>query len=507
MTTLIHNTTVAGLNNVQPSRSNVSKLSLQQDSRNALIEYETNRSFTICFSSKPTSFGTTTDLLQKVIEKLSSLNQTRGLAINVEAIVAVQTKNKDIKTDYLLSLKDKPLNFLEDGTTLVPYFAKQTASSTHSEGCLEDYEFLANIGQGGFATVYLARKKQTGKFFAIKQIQKKNLSPRDQKNLLQERNTMIDVNSPFVAKLHAAFQTKEYCYLVMDYMAGGDLLSSIENRATITEETAKFFVAEIALGLEALHSKNILYRDLKPENVLTDLDGHIVLSDFGLSKKQVEDELNYSLCGTPHFLAPEVYKKVGYTHLADYFSLGVVAYELVTGNLPWMADNIQTLAKMIVRDPFACGSEYSDEFHDFVGRLLAKKPSDRLGAQKGVREILSHSWFKSFNIEALAARKLKAPKLRKSILKLTSLPKGFHPEKSVSKNILDELNAPSKIEERGYLPCFSYDCSSPTSDKKDIKQSGVNETDESRMSGESSPKKVADYSIEIKPQFIKKILS
>jgi serum/glucocorticoid-regulated kinase 2 len=511
MTTIIQKTTVPDLKDVQASCINTKKLDLERSSKVLMIEYATNRSFTISYSIKGSTFETTTELLQRVIEKLHSLHQTRALSFNIEAVVSLQTKNKDLKTDYLLSLKDKSLDFLVECTILVPYLAKQVTSSTpsiESGVSLEDYEFLAQLGQGGFATVYLARNKQTGKFYAIKQIEKTNLKPRDQKNLLQERNTMIDVNNPFVARLYKAFQTKEYCYIVMDYMPGGDLLSSIENRAAITEETAKFFVAEIALGLEGLHSNNILYRDLKPENVLTDLDGHVVLSDFGLSKKQIKEDLNYSVCGTPHFIAPEVYKKTGYTHLADYFSLGVVAYEFVTGTLPFLSDDIQTLARKIVKDPVEFGSKYSDEFQDFVGRLLAKKPSDRLGAQKGIFEILSHPWLKSIDMEALAAKKLKAPKLSKvSGRKLNNLPKGFTPEKPVKTNILDELNTFSNSDDREHLALFSYYCSSPISDKKETKQRCFNETDEKLVTGESSSKKVTDYTNAAKPQFGKKLFS
>jgi serine/threonine protein kinase len=199
------------------------------------------------------------------------------------------------------------------------------------------------------------------------------------------------------------------------------------------------------------------------------------------------------------FIAPEVYKKTGYTHLADYFSLGVVTYEFVTGTLPFLSDDIQTLARKIVTDPVEFNSEYSDEFQDFVGRLLAKKPSDRLGAQKGIFEILSHPWLKSIDMKALAAKKLKAPKLPKVSGKLKNLPKGFTPEKPVKTNILEELNVFSDPNDREYLALFSYICSSPISDKKETKQRSFTETDEILVIGESSPKKVTDYTNVEKP--------
>eukprot|EP00331_Platyophrya_macrostoma_P025114 CAMPEP_0176451944 /NCGR_PEP_ID=MMETSP0127-20121128/28192_1 /TAXON_ID=938130 /ORGANISM="Platyophrya macrostoma, Strain WH" /LENGTH=490 /DNA_ID=CAMNT_0017840205 /DNA_START=87 /DNA_END=1559 /DNA_ORIENTATION=- len=469
--------------------------------RNVVVEYLPNESFSLALNcGEIATADNTTKLLHKVIEKLNSMNSTKPLPINISSIVSLETKNKDLKTDYLLSLPNKSLDFVVEGMTLVPYFAKATStseSSTSTQTSLEDYEFLATVGKGGFATVFLARMKQTGKFFAIKQIKKKKLSPRDERNLLQERNSMIEVNSPFVAHLYTAFQTKEYCYLVMEYMPGGDLLSYSEKGQRMNEEAAKFYVAEIALGLNSLHEKKLIYRDLKPENILTDLEGHAVLSDFGLSKKQKKDELNYSICGTPHFIAPEVYKKVGYTHVADYFSLGILSFELVTGRLPFEASNVKELAKKIVGDAARFPSTHSAEFHDFVNRLLEKNPAKRLGAQDGINEIFSHPWLKTIDMNAISSKKLKAPKVNKQAKTLEKLPSEFSPERP-NFSVLEGLNLDAKIDESQRIAMFSYysnDSSKKTACSEEFPHwdEDMSEIEELVSVNGKASKKVADY--------------
>jgi len=217
--------------------------------------------------------------------------------------------------------------------------------------------------------------------------------------------------------------------------------------------------------LDSLHEKKILYRDLKPENVLTDLEGHAVLSDFGLSKKQQNDDLNYSICGTPHFIAPEVYKKTGYTQLADYFALGALTFEIVTGRLPFEAHDVRTLAKKIVGEAHRVPFANSNDFQDFVGGLLAKDPSKRLGSKNGINDILSHPWLKSIDMKALAAKKLTAPKVPKKTRKdLEPLPAGFCPEKPIV-NVLEGLYLAPKSEETQRIAMFSYyssDCKGKT---------------------------------------------
>lgn len=504
---MVHKTTLPIFNAMHPSRDSAR---VQQAVRSVVVEYLPNETFTLSFNAESGS-DTTTALFQRVIAKLQALNRSTALPIDIAAIVSLETKNKNLHADFLLSLEDKPLNFLLDGTVLVPYYSKATSSTSSVQVAagLEDYEFLAAVGKGGFATVYLARMKQTGKFFAIKQIKKKKLSSRDERNLLQERNSMIEVNSPFVARLYTAFQTKDYCYLVMEYMPGGDLLSYFENKTRLSEEVAKFYVAEIALGLNSLHEKKILYRDLKPENVLTDLDGHAVLSDFGLSKKQKADELNYSICGTPHFIAPEVYKKSGYTHMADYFALGALTFEIVTGRLPFEAGDVRTLAKKIVGESHRLPAANTSEFQDFVAGLLEKNPAKRLGAQNGINDILSHPWFKSIDIKALAAKKLAAPKLTKKQAKeLESLPAGFCPERP-NINVLEGLNQAPKTEESQRIAMFSYYSSEPKARSDNLNSCGLWETEmgETDEADGKSQKSVSEYVFRYNPKLNKKIFA
>ena len=197
---------------------------------------------------------------------------------------------------------------------------------------LDDFIIVKVIGRGSFGKVYLVRKKDDNKYFAMKTLKKDQIIRKNQKENtkgkvhkvthIAERMILEKISHPFIVKLHYAFQTPEKLYFVIDFLNGGELFYHLRREGRFTEERTRFYSAEIILALECLHKNGIIYRDLKPENVLLDSEGHVKLTDFGLSKIGVSGEnMSYTFCGTPEYLAPEVVRGSGHNKCVDYWSL------------------------------------------------------------------------------------------------------------------------------------------------------------------------------------------
>lgn len=195
---------------------------------------------------------------------------------------------------------------------------------------LQDFDIKQTVGTGSFARVHLAQNKTDKKYYAIKAINKKDLmSHRQVEHAQNERHILGSVSHPFIVKLWGTFQTESHVFLVMDYVPGGELFRRLRNHKGFPEEEAKFYAAEVMLALDYLHLQNIAYRDLKPENILIDCNGHIKLTDFGFAK--IVKDMTWTVCGTPDYLAPEIIRSQGYTKAVDWWSLGVLIYEMLAG--------------------------------------------------------------------------------------------------------------------------------------------------------------------------------
>lgn len=198
----------------------------------------------------------------------------------------------------------------------------------------------------------------------------------------------------------------------MDFIPGGDLRQELLKRTVFTERQAKFYVAEVLAGLQVLHDSKFIHRDLKSANMLLDLDGHVYFSDFGLSKPfKKRNQPHFTMCGTPEYMAPEVITKAGYNVLADYYSLGVLAYEFVVGVPPFQRvfGRKEELFKKVVHQRPVIPSKLSKECRSFLLGLLEKNPNERLGAKRGIKDIIKHPWLADIDFEAITARKVKAP--------------------------------------------------------------------------------------------------
>lgn len=253
------------------------------------------------------------------------------------------------------------------------------------------------LGEGTFGKVLLVRHNDADNIYAMKILDKKFIKCYNQKtHTLNERAVLEKINSAFIIKLEFAFQSPDKLYLITEFAQGGELFYHLENEKAFHLERAKLYIAEIALALEALHSNNCIYRDLKPENILLDAHGHIKLTDFGLSNSNLINDKAFSICGTPGYFAPEVLGDEGYDKRADYFSLGIIFYQMVTGKQPF--EKLKGLVpnkrnKQIIFECFSQPINYNlftAESQDFCEKLLSRNVQDRF---QSINEIMKHEFF------------------------------------------------------------------------------------------------------------------
>uniref|UniRef100_A0A452R8D1 Ribosomal protein S6 kinase n=1 Tax=Ursus americanus TaxID=9643 RepID=A0A452R8D1_URSAM len=262
--------------------------------------------------------------------------------------------------------------------------------------------------------VFLVRKvtrPDSGHLYAMKVLKKATLKVRDRVRTKMERDILADVNHPFVVKLHYAFQTEGKLYLILDFLRGGDLFTRLSKEVMFTEEDVKFYLAELALGLDHLHSLGIIYRDLKPENILLDEEGHIKLTDFGLSKEAIDHEKKaYSFCGTVEYMAPEVVNRQGHTHSADWWSYGVLMFEMLTGSLPFQGKDRKETMTLILKAKLGMPQFLSTEAQSLLRALFKRNPANRLGSgPDGAEEIKRHAFYSTIDWNKLYRREIKPP--------------------------------------------------------------------------------------------------
>lgn len=279
-----------------------------------------------------------------------------------------------------------------------------------------DFEPLRCLGKGSYGTVLLVKHKATGRLFAQKQLRKAHLTVH--KKLVEQTKTerviLENVNRhPFVVKLYYAFQDHEKLYLILEYAQGGELFHHLAMERMFTEEVAAFYMAEMVLALEHLHrSVGVVYRDLKPENCLLDSEGHLLLTDFGLSKVAVdENDTCNSMLGTAEYMAPEVIQGREYGFAVDWWSLGALGYDLLTGSPPFTANNNAKVQEKIVKQKLQLPYFLSPDAKDLLTRLLRKEPSKRLGGNmpKDLQTIKAHRFFRKIDWKKLATRELEPP--------------------------------------------------------------------------------------------------
>ncbi|KAF9465409.1 kinase-like domain-containing protein [Collybia nuda] len=293
---------------------------------------------------------------------------------------------------------------------------------------IEAFDLLKVIGKGSFGKVMQVRKKDTQRIYALKTIRKAHIAqrPGEITHILAERTVLALVNNPFIVPLKFSFQNPDKLYLVMSFVNGGELFYHLQREGKFDQDRSRFYAAELLCALEHLHGFNVVYRDLKPENILLDYTGHIALCDFGLCKLNMsETEKTNTFCGTPEYIAPELLESQGYTKTVDWWTLGVLLYEMMvcglitfntmklnllqTGLPPFYDENVNAMYQRILTDPLNFPPDMPSEARSVMTGLLQRDPARRLGANGG-EEIKRHPFFAKYvDWNRLLAKKIQPP--------------------------------------------------------------------------------------------------
>ena len=306
-------------------------------------------------------------------------------------------------------LKEKNnLNFSYFKRNITPK-KEMKSKAKHAKAKLEDFSLIRLIGVGSYGKVYAGRKKSSKKIYAIKILNKKMINTKIQSNNINiEKAILTKLNHPFIMKLNYAFQTQKSLYFITQFMHGGELNYHIykEKNSYFTEEKAKFYASQIIIALNYLHENKCIYRDLKPENILIDINGNIKLTDFGLSK--ICDSYPCkakTLCGTPEYIAPEILFAKEYGIEVDWWSFGVVIYEMLSGYLPFRIIQGSKITKSIYKQKIKLFKHFSFEAKDLIIKLLEYNPKKRIK----YNEIINHSFFKDINWDKIKRRQIIPP--------------------------------------------------------------------------------------------------
>ena len=247
-----------------------------------------------------------------------SVNTNNSVSKSAKSIISTQTlgPSGEMNLSSFMSNYNTRANTKDQGSISALFY-------TSADISIDSFKILKVIGRGSFGKVFLVQKKDSLEYFAMKTLKKDVILRRNQKiNTQAERIILEKIRHPFIVRLHYAFQTPEKLYFVIDFLNGGELFYHLRREQRFSEDRTRFYAAEILLALECLHKNGVIYRDLKPENVLLDSEGHVKLTDFGLSKiREKNDELTYTFCGTPEYLAPEIIKNEGYSKEVDFWAL------------------------------------------------------------------------------------------------------------------------------------------------------------------------------------------
>ncbi|XP_074601761.1 ribosomal protein S6 kinase II isoform X2 [Brevipalpus obovatus] len=300
-----------------------------------------------------------------------------------------------------------------DGSAIREIELTNVTKEGHPNADPSQFALLKVLGEGSFGKVYLVKKTvgpDSGTLYAMKVLRKATLRVRDRLRSKMERDILAEVNHPFIVKLNYAFQTEGKLYLVLDYLHGGDLFTRLNREVMFTEEDVKFYLAELVLALDHLHNLGVIYRDLKPENILLDSSGHIKLTDFGLSKESLHGNKTYSFCGTVEYMAPEIIDRRGHTQSVDWWSFGVLMFEMLTGILPFQGRNRHETMNQILKAKIAMPSYLSSEAQYLLRCLFKRNPTNRLGSgPNGGKDIMNHSFFGTIDFDKLKVRDVTPP--------------------------------------------------------------------------------------------------
>jgi len=274
---------------------------------------------------------------------------------------------------------------------------------------LTDFVILRTLGTGSFGRVRLVQYKATGQYYAMKILKKSEVVRLKQvEHVNNERSILSLCDHPFLVKLFGTFQDNANLYVIMEYVVGGEVFSYLKRFQRFPSYIAKFYAAEVVLAIEYLHSKEIIYRDLKPENLLLTSTGHIKITDFGFAK--VVPDVTWTLCGTPDYLAPEIIQSKAYGKAVDWYSLGVLIFEMLAGYPPFFEPDHFKLYEKILLGKISWPNQFDPLAKDLIKRLLTPDLSKRFGNLKGgSMDIKRHKWFAEIHWDHLARLAVQPP--------------------------------------------------------------------------------------------------
>jgi serine/threonine protein kinase len=367
-------------------------------------------------------------LPQKSESFLATTEQSKSRPTSTKASVLTSRKNffgtfftksepvKEVDVDQTIDECQEPKEISEsvdsDGSEEVNLFTDPSHIAEDSQKpTLDDFSMIRVLGKGSYGKVVLVRKKSSQVLYAMKVLKKGDVVRKRQVERTKiERRVLGFIDHPFLMKLHFAFQTGNKLYLVLDYCPGGELFFHLSRYKRFPEGVVRFYSAQLVLALKHLHDGGIIYRDIKPENILLDSEGHIKLGDFGLAKDNITEAAfgAFSVCGTPEYMAPEVINKNGHGTCVDWWGLGMLMFEMLTGLPPWYTKDRQKLFERLRVAPLVFPKTVSPLSAGIIQGLLTRDPLRRLGAHGG-QEVMDNPFFYGLDWEGLLSKRIPAP--------------------------------------------------------------------------------------------------
>jgi len=274
---------------------------------------------------------------------------------------------------------------------------------------LDDYILKDTLGTGSFGRVRLVQFKKDNQYYALKMLKKSEVIYLKQVDHIKMEKAILEViEHPFIVNLFGSFQDPMNLYLMMEYVIGGEFFSHLRKAGRFPNETARFYAAEIVLAFEHLHGQSIIYRDLKPENLLLDDSGNIKITDFGFAKRV--EYRTWTLCGTPEYLAPEIILSKGHGKAVDWWALGILVYEMLAGYPPFYDEDPLGIYQKILEGKIKFPWHFDRHSKDLIKKLLTADLTKRIGNLKGgADDIKKHKWFAGLDWDQLLKREIPAP--------------------------------------------------------------------------------------------------
>lgn len=274
---------------------------------------------------------------------------------------------------------------------------------------LSDLELMETLGTGTFGRVRLCKNPSENSYHAMKVLKKHEVVRLKQvEHILSEKQILTSVHHPFIVNMIKCFQDDKNLYMLLEYVPGGELFSHLRKAGRFSNETTRFYAAEIILAIEYLHSLDIIYRDLKPENLLLDREGHMKITDFGFAKHV--EERTWTLCGTPEYLAPEIIQSKGHGKAVDWWALGILIYEMLAGYPPFYDEHPFGIYEKILAGRIDFPKHFDIHAKDLIKRLLTADRTKRIGNLKnGAQDLRKHKWFRGLDWSSLEQKLMPAP--------------------------------------------------------------------------------------------------